>query len=238
MPLPKRAAFLAGVRAELPIILGVLPFGLIYGAVASAAGLPASLAQAMSAVVFAGSAQFIAAQLIAAGTPAIVLLTTTLIVNLRHLLYSASLSPYVQHLPRHWKWFLAYLLTDEAYAVVIMNYRQGGETRATGHWFYLGAGLALWTSWQVSTAFGIFLGTAVPASWSLDFALAVTFIGILVPTLRDRPHVAAALTAGITAVVAAALPYKLGLVAAALIGIATGLIVERHMSAPHRQPVN
>lgn len=231
-----RDEFLAGVRAELPILLGVIPFGLIFGAVAVSAGLPASLAQAMSSVIFAGSAQFIAAELMAVGTPAVVLLVTTFIVNLRHLLYSASLAPHVNKLPLGWKMLLAYLLTDEAYAVTIIHYNEARTPAVTRHWFFLGAGLALWTTWQATTAIGIFLGASIPASWSLDFALALTFIGLVVPTLRDRPHVAAALTAGLVAVLAAAWPYKLGLIAAAVAGIVIGTAVERAgrgTSTPH-----
>ena len=94
-----RTEFLAGVRAELPILLGVAPFGMIYGALAIGAGLPRSAAQAMSSIVFAGSLQFVATQLFATGAPGLVLLLTTFIVNLRHMLYSASLAPYLQKLP-------------------------------------------------------------------------------------------------------------------------------------------
>lgn len=221
-----RDEFLAGVRAELPILLGVIPFGLIFGAVAVSAGLPVSLAQAMSAVIFAGSAQFIAAELIGVGTPALVLLLTTLIVNLRHLLYSASLAPHVNKLPLRWKMLLAYLMTDEAYAVTIIHYTEGRTPPATRHWFFLGAGMALWVTWQTTTAIGILLGASIPAAWSLDFALALTFIGLVVPTLRNRPHIAAALMAGLVAVLAASWPYKLGLIAAALSGILIGTVLE------------
>lgn len=221
-----RDEFLAGVRAELPILLGVIPFGLIFGAVAVSAGLPISLAQAMSALIFAGSAQFIAAELIGVGTPALVLLLTTLIVNLRHLLYSASLAPHVNKLPLRWKMLLAYLMTDEAYAVTIIHYTEGRTPPATRHWFFLGAGMALWVTWQITTAIGIFLGASIPTAWSLDFALALTFIGLVVPTLRNRPHTAAALTAGLVAVLAASWPYKLGLIAAALSGILIGTVLE------------
>lgn len=222
-----RDEFWAGVRAELPIVFGVAPFGMIFGAVAVSAGLPASLAQAMSSVIFAGSAQFIAAELIAVGTPVLVLLTTTFIVNLRHLLYSASLAPHVRYLPLRWKMLLAYLLTDEAYAVVIIHYTEGNTPPPTRHWFYLGAGLALWAVWQITTAIGIVLGAQIPAAWSLDFALALTFIGLVVPTLRARPQLGAALSAGLVAVAAAVLPYRLGLVAAALTGILVGVLLER-----------
>ena len=221
-----RDQFVAGARAELPILFGVVPFGLIFGAVAVAGGLSPPVAQAMSSVIFAGSAQFIGAQLMAAGTPALVLLATTFVVNLRHLLYSASLAPHVHHLPLRWRLLLAYLLTDEAFAVTIVHYTDPHSPPAARHWYYLGAGLALWTSWQISTALGVFFGAAVPAAWSLDFALALTFIGIVVPPLRDRPHTSAALAAALVAVLTFAWPYKLGLMAAALVGIAVGVVLE------------
>ena len=221
-----RTQFIGGVRAELPILFGVVPFGLIYGVLAIGAGLPPAAALAMSSIVFAGSAQFIAAGQIGAGVPGPVLALTTLVVNLRHLLYSASLAPYLRRLSPAWKWVLAYLLTDEAYAVVIVNYER--STDATHkHWFFLGAGLALWTTWQISSAMGVFLGAQVPASWSLDFSLALTFIGLVIPVLRDRAAVAAAVTAGLTAVLAFSLPFKLGLFLAATVGIVVGLVVER-----------
>ena len=236
MPSP-RSEFLAGVKAELPILLGVLPFGLIYGVLASGAGLPASLALAMSSIVFAGSAQFIAAQLIGAGAPALVLILTTLVVNLRHMLYSASVAPYVKHLRPSWKWLLAYLLTDEAYAVTILHYQEADDASPLyKHWFFLGSGLALWSTWQVSTGVGIFVGAQVPDSWALDFTLALTFIALVVPALKDRAGGAAALVGGAVAVLAADLPFKLGLILAALIGILAGLGVERYASSHPSSP--
>lgn len=222
----EREEFFAGIKAELPIVLGVVPFGMIYGVVAVAAGLPASLAQAMSSIVFAGSAQFVAADLFAAGVPSVVLLLTTFIINLRHLFYSASLAPYVNWLPLRWKLMLAYLLTDEAYAVTILRFTENPANPTIRHWYFLGAGLTLWVSWQLSTALGIFLGAAIPAGWSLDFALVVTFIGLVIPMLRDRPHVAAAIVAGFVAVATAMWPYKLGLFAATFAGILTGTLFE------------
>ena len=220
-----RSEFVAGARAELPVLFGVVPFGLIYGVVTLAAGMPPALALAMSSIVFAGSAQLIGAELIGAGVPGAIILLTTLVVNLRHVLYSASMAPYLRHLSPRWKAVLAYLLTDEAYAVVISHYEQPGDV-AHKHWFFLGAGLALWITWNLSSAAGIFLGAQVPASWSLDLSVPLTFIGLVLPALRDRAMVAAALTAGLTAVAASALPLKLGLIVAAVVGIAAGLLAE------------
>lgn len=245
-----RSEFLAGVRAEAPILLGVAPFGMIYGALAVAAGLPDAAAQAMSAIVFAGSAQFIATQLFLGNAPVLVLLLTTFVVNLRHMLYSASFAPHLHHLPRRWKWLLAYLLTDEAYAVAILHYQEPSSGRVADpqhrgaadarHWYLLGAGLALWGCWQISTAVGVFLGSQVPPSWSLDFTLALTFIALLIPTMTDRPALAAALSAGVVGVIGAGWPYKIGLVLAALTGIAVGVALDRRAArrrgAAARQP--
>ena len=207
---------------------------MIYGVLALGAGLEPGAALSMSAIVFAGSAQFISAQLFSQGAPGLVIVLTAGIVNLRHALYSASVAPYLQKLHPAWKLLLAYLLTDEAYAVTITHYMQNLAGPTAGeqthrdpsqnrHWYFLGAGLALWIAWQASTALGILLGEVIPASWSLDFTLALTFIALVVPAIQDRPALAAAAAAGVVAVLAYHLPYKLGLVAASLAGILVGL---------------
>jgi 4-azaleucine resistance transporter AzlC len=215
---------LQGIRDELPILIGVLPFGMIYGVSALSSGIPASIALAMSSIVFAGSAQFVIVQLIAAGTPALVIILTAFIVNIRHMLYSASIAPYTSRLHSLWKWLLAYLLTDEAYAVTISHYQKTGADGQ--HWYFLGAGLALWSTWQLSTTAGIFLGGQIPASWSLDFTSTLTFIALVVPALKDHISTTAALAAAITALLANALPLKLGIAVAALVGITVGLALE------------
>ena len=221
--------FWAGVRAEIPLLIGVFPFGMIYGTLALNAGLPASAAQLMSSIVFAGSAQFIATQLVRESAPGLVIVLTIAVLNLRHMLYSASLAPYLASLSTCWKALLSYLLTDEAYAPTVIHYEKEGQT-PYGHWFLLGAGLALWTNWQLSTVLGIWLGTAIPASWSLDFALPLTFIAMVVPVLKDHPAIAAAISAGIVALVAYPLPYQLGLIVAAFAGIAVGTVLEGRKS--------
>lgn len=226
MPPTARSQLLAGVRDVTPMLIGAAPFGIIYGVLAIEAGIPVLAAQLMSVIVFAGSAQFVATQLIGTGASALVIVLTVLIVNLRHALYSASIAPHTRDLPRTWKWLLAYLLTDEAYAVAISHYRDhAGKPHA--HWYFLGAGAALWSTWQAATAIGIFLGTGIPAGWSLDFTLALTFIAIVVPGLKTRADLAAALVGGMVALAAWGLPYKLGLIIAALAGITAGVVIAR-----------
>lgn len=215
-----------GMRDELPILLGVIPFGLIFGALAINSGLPALAAQATSTIIFAGSAQFIAVQLIGSGASAAVILMVVFVVNLRHALYSASVAPSISHLKPAWRYLLAYLLTDEAYAVVITEYNRKGVT-PNRHWYFLGAGLTLWTMWQASTAAGIFVGSEIGQNWPLSFALPLTFIGLVVPGLKDRATVAAAMSAGIVGLLTMSFPYKTGLLFAALTGIVVGLALER-----------
>ena len=226
-----RDELLAGARDQLPLLLGVVPFGLIFGALAVAAGIPALEAQACSVFVFAGSAQFVAIGLVAGQTPALLIVATILVVNLRHMLYSASLGPHVQHLSMRWKVPLAWLLTDEAFAMAALRYRR--EPRQNAHWYFLGTGLTLWASWQLSTLAGIALGPRVPESWSLDFALPLTFLAILMPQVRDRPSQAAAIVAGVCAVALAGLPLKLGLMISILIGVAAGAALE---AIPRKRP--
>jgi 4-azaleucine resistance transporter AzlC len=227
--LTPRREFLAGCRDELPILLGVAPFGMIYGLLALNAGLPAFAAQAMSSIVFAGSSQLIATQLIRENAPALVLLLTVAVVNLRHALYSASVAPRVKHLGTRWKLLLSYLLTDECYAVTASRYARDADRADPSphrHWYFLGAGATLWAAWQLSTAAGVFLGAEVPQRWSLDFTLALTFIALVFPSLKDAPATLAALAAGALSVLVVGLPYKLGLVLAAGVGIAAGLAAE------------
>lgn len=221
-----RRNFLEGVRAEIPLLIGVFPFGMIYGALALDAGLSNTAAQLMSSILFAGSSQFITAQLAHDVAPAAVIILTIAVVNVRHMLYSASLAPYLKDLSIKWKVLLSYLLTDEAYAPSIINYEKEGLSTHK-HWFLFGAGFALWLNWQVSTAIGIFLGATIPESWPLDFALPLTFIAMVVPVLKNRPMIASALSAGMVALLAHSLPFKLGLILAALTGIIVGSLLEK-----------
>jgi len=220
-----RKAFWEGVRAELPLLIGVFPFGMIYGALALNAGLSTFASQMMSSIVFAGSSQFVTAQLVHDSAPGFVIVLTIAVINLRHMLYSASLAPYLKDLSLKWKALLSYLLTDEAYAPGILKYEKEGVTPFS-HWFLLGAGFSLWFVWQASTALGIFIGAEMPKDWPLDFALPLTFIAMVVPILKKRPLIAAALSAGVVALLAFHLPFKLGLILAALIGITVGTGLE------------
>lgn len=221
----RRSEFFAGIKDELPILMGTIPFGLIYGVSARSFGIPTALAQAMSVIVFAGSAQFVVIQLINASVPAGIILLTACIINLRHALYSASVAPYLKQRGPLWRLLLPYLLTDEAYAVTITHYQQP-DANAPKHWYFLGAGLILWVTWQAGTAAGLLLGAHIPASWSLDFTLPLTFIALVIPAIKKRADAITAGAAGLIAVLAAHLPFNSGLLVATFLGIALGLLTE------------
>jgi len=230
-----RAEFLAGARDIFPLIVGAIPFGIIFGTLATTNGLSAGGTLAMSAVVFAGSSQFIAAGMIAANTGWMLIVLTAFVVNLRHLLYAVSLLPYIKHLPQRWKVPLAFFLTDEAFAVVIRRYESADQS-AQKHWYYLGAALAMYGNWQLCTLLGITVGQLLPnaAQWGLDFAMSVTFIGMVVPYVKNRPMAIAVLVSALVALIAHPLPHKLGLMMAAIAGIGAGVISEQKQSAPKK----
>jgi len=224
--LSARSEFLAGVRAESPLLLGVVPFGLIFGVLGLAVGLPAWAVMLSSSLIFGGSSQVVFAQLWGVATPPLVSVTTVGVVNLRHLLYSAAVAEYLRALPWRWKLLLAYLLTDEAFAAAIKRLRDGPATPQR-HYFLFGTGLTLWSGWQLSTLGGILLGAAIPASWSLDFSIALTFIALLVLSVHRRSDAWAAVAAAATVLPALVLPHKLGLLVAAGVGIVCGLAMSR-----------
>ncbi|WP_394837517.1 AzlC family ABC transporter permease [Pendulispora rubella] len=227
--------FLLGVRRELPMQLGVVPFGMIYGVLAVQSGMSPLAAQLSSSIVFAGSAQLVIAQMLAAGGSPFVILLTAIILNVRHVLYSASLGPHVGRLPRRWRLALAYLLTDEAYAVAIGRYVETAEKPPQPderHWHFLGAGLTLWSFWNASTLLGVTMGAQLSPAWGLDFAIPLTFVALLVPSLGDGPSRVAALFGAVASVVLVAVPLKLGLFCAMLVGIAAGAMWEVFMGGP------
>lgn len=208
------------------MLLGVIPVGATYGVLALAAGLPVLAAIGMSSIVFAGSSQFVGVQLLGASVASLLVLFATLMVNLRHLLYSASLAPYLENLSPRWKVLLSYFLTDEAYGVTVAHYSKQTSPQ-TRHWYLFGAGLTLWSAWQVSTIAGVVLGSFLPRSLPLEFALTLTFIALLVPMVKGLPSVLASVSAGVIALLTVDLPFRLNLVLAVFVAVAVGMSAQR-----------
>ena len=223
------AALMAGARDTIPMLVGAAPFGIIFGALVMTLpnhALGPWLGQLMSLVVFAGSSQFIAVGLVASHAALAVIWFTTLIVNGRHLLYAASLSPRFSHLPLRWRAAMGLLLVDETFAVAI-DYERRFPGSPVAHWHFLGSGIAMYLNWQLFTVIGLLFGAAFPGlqALGLDFAMVATFIAIVMPQVRVARFAAAALTAGVLAYVWRHLPYQLGLLAAVLAGVAVGTVL-------------
>jgi 4-azaleucine resistance transporter AzlC len=220
-----RSEFLLGVRHVAPLLLGIVPFGLISGVTAVSVGLSALETMGMSVIVLAGASQMVALELLQKGTFWLVILLTTFVLNLRHAMYSASLAPYFKKLSIGWRCLLAYPLVDELYAMTITRFTQHSEIE-NKHWYHMGIATAIMVVWHTSTIVGIVVGAQVPPELSLDFAIPLVFIVVLLPTIDGGPKVAAAATAGILAVLAWRLPWNLGLLIATCAGIAMGMVVE------------
>jgi predicted branched-subunit amino acid permease len=221
-----RSEFLAGCRDMAPVLVGTVPFGFVAGVAAVGAGMTPLEGIALSFLAFSGIAQMVVAQLVAAQSPVVVTLAAAFVVSLRFLMYSAALSPHLAHLPLRWRVPLSYLMTDQGFAMGVQIYSRPGDRRLR-HWHCLGAGLTLYVVWQSSVIAGAVAGAQVPAAWSLDFVVTLTFLALLAPALRTRADLAAAAVAGAVVLVASGLPYKLSLVAAAVAGIGAGVLVER-----------
>ena len=221
-----RAAYMAGMRAVVPFLFGTVPFGLITGMATKAAGLSAPEAVAMTAMVFAGTAQIAALPLIAAGAPGLVIVLTAFIINLRFVIYSATTAPYFKHLPMRWKFALGYFMTDTGFALFMRRVANQPEMRYR-HYYFLGSGMTVATIWLLTAVVGVMAGAKVPPAWQLEFAATLGILALLAPFVRSKPDFAAAIAGGAVALMASGLPMKLGLVAGAIAGIAAGVAAEK-----------
>jgi predicted branched-subunit amino acid permease len=192
---------------------------------AAAAGASWLTSLGMSAIIFSGAAQIVAAQMIAADAPFLVIVLTTTVLGLRLLMYSAAIAPYLKPLPERWQRVLAFMLSDQVFAAAIRRFHMDDDRIAAGRHF-LGSGFALWVAWQVACMLGYFAGNLIPAAWSLEFAVPLCFIALVAPLFRDTPSILAAITAGIAVLALAHLPMRLNLVAAGLIGIVVGTVAD------------
>lgn len=223
------------MRDVAPILLGLVPFGLITGVTGAAAGIDALDMVIMSAIVYAGASQLAAVSLIGASAAPWVVLLTVGLINLRFLMYSASLAPWVQRYGPLSRLVIAYLLVDHTYALSVIRYGSEGEDFGRRA-YYLTMGVIVWLQWVLMTALGAVLGAQLPAALQLDFAVPLSFLALLVPIVTTRPALAAAVTGAALAIVLAPLPYSLGLVIATLVGVAAGTLTESVVLGRARPP--
>lgn len=225
------------------MLAGVMPFALIAGAAPVQEGISVAATIGMSLIIFAGVAQLVAAQLIGDGATPVLVIFTVVIINLRFLMYSASLAPYLGEPPARWKALISYLLTDQAYAVSVTRFsRESAQDEEPGRadgsredeagrdrtysgriGYYLGAAMAMWVVWQIGTVSGIALGARVPEALALDFAMPLVFLALMFSAITSRASSVAAFGAGAMALIAAGLPLNLGLIAAIAAGVLAGV---------------
>lgn len=222
-----RSAFWQGFREGSPFFLVVTPFALLFGVVATEAGLSVFEALAFSVVVIAGAAQFTALQLMVDNAPVFVVLASALAVNLRMAMYSASLTPHVGSAPLWQRALIAYFLVDQSYACSVIAYeRERDWTVSQKVAYFFGVVTPICPMWYAMTIVGALIGSAIPPELGLDFAVPITFIALIAPMLRTGAHRAAALASVVLALAFAWLPFNLGLIVAGLGGMIAGAQVE------------
>lgn len=222
-----RSAFLRGVRSSAPFTIVIVPFGMLFGVVATEAGLNLLEVMSFSILVIAGAAQFTAIQLMVEDAPTVIVLATSLAVNMRMAMYSAALAPHLGGASLGVRAVMAYFLVDQTFAAASADFdRRPDQTLAQKTAFFFGAVAPVCPLWYAATFAGAVLGTAIPPEFALDFAVPITFLAIIAPMLRTPAHIASAGMSIFLALLFAGLPYGTGLLVAALGAMLTGAQVE------------
>lgn len=222
-----RSAFALGLRDGAPFVIVIIPFGMLFGVVASEAGWTLAQILAMSVLVIAGASQFTAVQMLSDHAPVVIVILTALAVNLRLAMYSASLAPLIGATPFWKRALVAYALTDQTYGAVMTRASLPpvmGQRERIIHVF--GAAVVICVPWYIATLAGALAGSAIPPGLALDFSVPITFIAIFAPLLRSLPHLAAALVSVTASLALVWMPYNLWLLVAAGLAMLTGAGVE------------
>lgn len=220
-----RAVIKGAVADALPLFVPAVPFALVIGLAIVDSGINPLVGWSSSWLIFGGAAQLTVISLLGAGTAIIAAITAGLVVNARHIMYSAGLAPAFQNQPRWLQWLGPYVLIDQVFALVSL--RRGDEPD-TFRTYYLAVGATFWSLWQVTVALGLFLGPVIPEEWNLGFAVPILFIGLVVIGIDRYPKLAAALVGAGVTYLTASLPNRSGLLVGALAGIVAGTIAERY----------
>lgn len=214
----------AGLRDGAPAALGNLPYGLVLGIAAASVGLTLPQAAGLAGFVFAGLASLTMLDLFGGGASVAVIVAAALVINVRFTMYSASIAPHFERLDRGWRLFLPFFLVGPVYAIALDAYQQDRPDHYG--WYFLGVAVPSWAVWVGGTVAGMVIGTGVPDSWRLGFAVPLIFIAIIVRFLEDLPTVIAALTSGGVAIAVVDLPFNLGLLVGAVLGTLIGFTAQ------------
>ena len=224
--MPKIDTFIKGILDILPLMIPVVPFGIIYGVIGIEIGFSPMEVFAMSFVIFAGSSQIAFAQLFAAGASPLVMISSVAVINSRHILYGAVLAEYLGKLRLTWKILLSYLMADQAFSVSSAYFKKNVKNKNV-HFHMLGSGLTLWSLWQLSTLIGIVLGNIVPAQLGLEFAIPLTFFSLILSELRKLDHVIIILISGICSVLTYDFPFKIYIIFSAIFSLIISIMINK-----------
>lgn len=224
---PRRRAFLRGILASLPFLIVVGPFGMLFGVLATEAGLNIAEIMGFTVAVFAGASQFSAVQLIRDEAPTLVVLATSLAVNLRMAMYSAALTPWLGKVTVWQRALIAFFLVDQSYAAAMAEYeKHPGMTVPERFAYFVGTAVLVAPAWYFATWMGARLGSRIPPEYALDFAMPITFIAMIAPMLRSIPHLLTAFTAVLLSVALAWMPLASGVLVAAVCAMVVGALTE------------
>lgn len=212
------------ITDALPLYVPAVPFALVIGLAVVDSGMNPIVGWSSAWLIFGGAAQLTVISLLGAGTALIAAITAGLVVNARHIMYSAGMAPAFQRQPRWMQIFGPYVLIDQLFALASVRLDDDPGTFRT---YYLAAGATFWTLWQVTVAAGLFIGPVIPEEWSLEFAVPILFIGLIVIGIDKYPKLIAGLVGAGVTYLTAGLPNRAGLLVGALTGIAAGTIAER-----------
>ncbi len=223
-------AALDGIRTIAPLATPAMPFGLVLGFLVNDQGIDPLAGWASSWIIFAGSSQLVALNFLGDGASALVIVLSVLLINSRHAMYSAALRPAFVDYPTWFRLSAPYLLIDQLFAITHDSAKLNTSTPRYRMWHFAGAGLFGWIIWQISVGVGILVGDVVREEWSLSFAVALLFVGLLLMSIKDRPGMVAAIVSGLVIVIARELPQGSGLLLAIVLGVIAAGVAESRMT--------
>ncbi len=208
----------------LPLLIPVVPFGIIFGAIGIELGFGPYVTYATSIIIFSGASQIVFFQLLSAGASSIVAITSSSVISTRHLLYGAVMNQYLSNLSIYWKIGLSYILTDQAFAVSNEYFKKNKKDKFK-HYYLLGAGVTLWITWQITTVIGILLGSVVPEELGLTFAIPLTFLALLINYFRKIDHVIVIIASGVLSIIMYDAPFKSYIIFSSLISLLIAYLI-------------
>lgn len=222
--------FVMGFKLMIPITTGIIPFGAVVGTLCSEAKFSFLQTMGMNIFVYAGASQLAAIDLMTRNALSIVVIVSGLVINLRFLLYSAAMSPFLQKSSFLTKFFSAHMLTDQSYAVMSANQDKLPTNKAAVD-FYFGASFCMILVWQLSVVAGFIFGNFAPPSWGLDFGVPLSFVALVIPTLKNSKYVIVALFSAVVSVLLYSLPFKVGLIVTACLSIMLAAFLSRRRAS-------